>query len=206
MITLTQLITYPARPKQGGWFPTALAAGAYEDLDAWCITDKYNGWRALVHVPTRTMFNRWGQRLTIAREFEPALRELEWCPLEWLDCEALERRHDVGKGTLIVLDWITEECADFEQRTDTLSEYFGGLPWELDQVKRDTVYRAPSYRFPTRAAATAHWENLQVQNATLTAPFYEGFVLKKANSMYPIQRHSAESECPNWVKHRFTTK
>ena len=26
---------------------------------------KYNGWRALVHAPSRTMFNRYGERLTV---------------------------------------------------------------------------------------------------------------------------------------------
>ena len=42
----------------------------------WHYEPKYNGWRALVHAPTGTMFNRYGQRLTIQREFSAALAAL----------------------------------------------------------------------------------------------------------------------------------
>jgi len=61
-------ITYPARPINGGPLDKAHAKHG-----EWFYEPKYNGWRALVHVPTGTMFNRHGQRLSIQQEFAKAL-------------------------------------------------------------------------------------------------------------------------------------
>src|SRR5437762_1954140 len=96
--------TYPARPINGG--PLDKAPPKFGE---WYYEPKYNGWRALVHVPTGTMFNRKGERLSIQKEFTGAIEELQEinhqvCRIEWLDCEALERRHNIGRGMLIVLD------------------------------------------------------------------------------------------------------
>ena len=100
--------TYPARPINGGpleWAPPKPGA--------WCYEPKYNGWRALVHAPTGAMFNRRGQPLSIAAEFGRALKRLRAAALivdgravEWFDCEALDRRHGLGRGTLLVFDYI----------------------------------------------------------------------------------------------------
>jgi ATP-dependent DNA ligase len=64
-------LTYPARPVNGGHLKHAL-----RKVGDWSYEPKYNGWRAVVHVPTSTMWNRHGERLTIAREFAPALATL----------------------------------------------------------------------------------------------------------------------------------
>jgi hypothetical protein len=56
--------TYPARPLNGGPLDRALSKSG-----PWHYEPKYNGWRALVHAPTGTMFNRHGQRLSIEKEF-----------------------------------------------------------------------------------------------------------------------------------------
>ena len=63
--------TYPARPLNGGPLERALPKPGQ-----WHYEPKYNGWRALVHAPSGTMFNRYGQRLTIQREFATALAAL----------------------------------------------------------------------------------------------------------------------------------
>jgi hypothetical protein len=60
--------TYPARPLNGGPLERALPRPGH-----WHYEPKCNGWRALVHAPTGTMFNRYGHRLTIQREFSTAL-------------------------------------------------------------------------------------------------------------------------------------
>jgi hypothetical protein len=39
----------------------------------------------------------------------------------------------------------------------------------------------------------------------LGSPFYEGVVMKRANSPYPIQLRSDSEEFRGWVKHRFLT-
>lgn len=92
-------ITFPARPVNGGSLESASPK-----IGEWIYEAKYNGWRALVHAPSGTMFNRQGWELAIADEFKEALELLKASDFEWLDCEALERRNKIGRGTLIVLD------------------------------------------------------------------------------------------------------
>src|SRR6266478_1278574 len=60
------------------------------------------------------MFNRRGQRLSIAGLFGGALKHLRTVqllsggvPVEWFDCEALCRRHRLGQATLLVFDYIS---------------------------------------------------------------------------------------------------
>src|SRR5580698_3397222 len=91
---------YPARPVNGGPLDKALPKSG-----DWTLEGKYNGWRAWVHNPTGAMFNRRLEPLTIRREFEPALEKLYQLPWEWSDVEALERRHNFGRGSLILLDY-----------------------------------------------------------------------------------------------------
>ena len=77
----------------------------------WYAEPKLNGWRALIHTPTGTMWNRHGALLTIAECFRPALAALAKLAsrgIVWADCEALERRHNLGRGTLVVLDAVPE--------------------------------------------------------------------------------------------------
>ncbi len=98
------LISYPARPLQGGKLDRAP-----KKTGLWYAQPKYNGWRALVHCPSGAMWNRHGGRLSIAHEFDAVLRELQKLAeagLIWADCEAMERRHNVGRRSLIVLDLI----------------------------------------------------------------------------------------------------
>ena len=66
------------------------------------------------------MWNRHGTLLTIADCFRPALAALAKLAsrgLVWADCEALERRHNLGRGTLVVLDVVPESgTPTYEQR------------------------------------------------------------------------------------------
>src|SRR5258707_798280 len=101
--------TYLARPINGGGLE--LAPPKPGD---WFYEPKYNGWRALVHAPTGSMFNRYGEPLSIAAEFGRALKHLRGLELmagdiaiEWFDCEALDRRHALGRGTLLAFDYVT---------------------------------------------------------------------------------------------------
>src|SRR5713101_1017213 len=98
--------TYPARPINGGSLERALPKPGH-----WYYEPKYNGWRALVHAPTGTMFNRRGQPLSIAGLFSCALERLRTVrlqsggvPVEWFDCEALpggyNRTMQAGYGSL----------------------------------------------------------------------------------------------------------
>src|SRR5436190_8178661 len=113
------LITYPARPIQGGRLELAPPKRGL-----WYAEPKLNGWRALIHTPSGTMWNRHGTLLTIADCFRPALAKLARLSsrgLVWADCEALERRHNLGRGTLVVLDLVPESGAPtYQQRRHLL--------------------------------------------------------------------------------------
>src|SRR5256885_7859769 len=86
-MTAPSLLTYPARPIQGGRLelaPPKRGLGYAEP--------KLNGWRGLIHTPTGAMWNRHGALLTIAKCFRPALGALAKLAsrgLVWADCEAL---------------------------------------------------------------------------------------------------------------------
>ena len=65
------LIMYPARPIQDGRLELAPPKRGL-----WYVEPKMSGWRALIHTPTGTMWNRHGALLTIADCFRPALARL----------------------------------------------------------------------------------------------------------------------------------
>ena len=90
---------FPPRPVNGGPLDKALPKSG-----DWTMEGKYNGWYAWVHTPTRAMFNRKNEPLSIAHEFKAALDTACRLPFEWLNVEALERRHKIGQGSLILLD------------------------------------------------------------------------------------------------------
>lgn len=181
--------TYPARPINGGPLPKApLKSGN------WFYEPKYNGWRALVHVPTGTMFNRKGEKLSIAGEFSAALRKLrtflpDGHPIEWLDCEALERRHQMGRGSLFVLDFIPPKDeamfhdpdaspmffglhpeSDYDRRRQILTSIFGdSFTWADDKClarvpATDQIYLTPSIK---ACNALPLWNELTQANAIL---------------------------------------
>lgn len=88
--------------------------------------------------------------LTIADYVRPALTALAKLTagsLVWVDCEALERRHNLGRGTLVVLDAVPEI---------------------------DTPHRSS-----------------------------RRLVMKRVDSIYPVQRRSATEGFHGWCKRRF---
>jgi hypothetical protein len=190
----TSAITYPARPVQGGRLDLAPPK-----FGEWCYSPKYNGWRVLIHVPTLTCFNRKGERLSIADEFKEALGQLRHV-LTWLDCEALERRHQIGQGSLVILDWVSAYTPHLA-RMNLLEHYWSVAPLDPLKFEADSVYLAPHWFAPS---APELWQELQSLNAAAgNVPFYEGVVAKRADSTYPIQLDSPDKEFTGWVKHRF---
>ena len=123
-MTAPTLLTFPARPIQGGRLELAPPKRGL-----WFAEPKLNGWRALIHTPTGTMWNRHRSLLTIADCSRPALAALAKLGnsgLVWTDCEALERRHNLGRGTLVVLDVSLESrTPTYEQRRDAHADECG---------------------------------------------------------------------------------
>jgi len=190
-------LTYPARPINGG--PLEQAP---QKSSVWLYEPKYNGWRTLIHVPSETMFNRKLEKLSIAHEFRTALSKLQKIvspELEWLDCEALERRHGRGRGSVIVLDCPSLAGLDYERRRDCLEKVIPQTPVDPNQLGCDEILLPPN-RFDDIHKT---WNVLRQLNVQTNCEFYEGLVAKRADSIYPIQLRSPQQEFPFWVKHRW---
>jgi hypothetical protein len=211
MITDLKPPTYPGRPRNGGPLDLALKAGQYHSANGdmgskgwWervTFQPKYNGWRAMVHAPTGRMWNRYNHEFTsmttVKQHFTEALAQLKEAPFEWLDVEALERRHDLGVGSLIVLDWVTPNVS--QQDRHTMLELY--LPDA--QVGSERKLKAGCYLVTEHASDID--ETLKAKNEALDCVFYEGVVSKQIKSEYPMQLNGPEVTTPAWVKHRFTT-
>lgn len=205
-MTPPPLLTFPARPIQGGRLELAPPKRG-----RWYAEPKLNGWRAIIHTPTGTMWNRHSSLLTIADCFRPALAALARLAshsLVWADCEALERRHNLGRGTLVVLDVIPESATpSYEQRRAILASLLPCDPvFDGDTsrpVPSGAVVLTPTRRADSHANALAYYQRLRAANRVLGCDFFEGVVMKRADSAYPVQLRSATEEFRGWVKHRF---
>ncbi len=200
-----QPITFPARPLNGGRFGLITK----KPIHLWSF--KVNGWRTLVHTPTGTMFNRHGQQLSIAPEFAIALAKLSRCNIEWLDCEAFERRHDLGRGSLVVLDAVLPNLTASERWHQVISE---SSRWNWPMLELETkpeenrVYLIRQMAMSDashsgKLSLGSYWARMQALNREWGVEFYEGLVAKHADSLYPIQLRSSDAECPFWIKHRW---
>lgn len=190
---MTTIPTFPARPVNGGRLDLAPPKRG-----RWFVEPKYNGWRTLVHAPTGTMFNRHGERLTIDEEFTEALSVLHDTPFEWVDCEALERRHAIGKGSLIVLD-IVQQHGTYTERRAWMEKHFM-VDVDPMLMRNGRVYLAP---YSDMEHAANIWGILKRRNEILGVEFYEGVVMKRADSIYPFQLRNSKEETRDWVKHRW---
>jgi hypothetical protein len=65
------------------------------------------------------------------------------------------------------------------------------------------VVLTPTMRADSHADALAFYQRLREANWALGCDFFEGVVMKRADSSYPVQTRSATEECRGWVKHRF---
>lgn len=199
---MDKIPTYPARPINGG--PLEKARPKH---GVWACEPKVNGWRALVHVASGEMWNRHGEKLSIASEFKPALNQLRSTldaqAFEWADCEALERRHGIGRGTLIVLDVIPTRAfaaTPYSKRRIWLQAVLPHLSVPPLCCQADSLYLIPS---AVSGAAANYYAMLQKQNAEARCEFYEGIVMKRVTAPYPAQLIKPTRETTDWVKHRW---
>ena len=205
-MTAPTLLTFPARPIQGGRLELAPPKRGL-----WYAEPKLNGWRALIHTPSGTMWNRHGTLLTIADCFRPALAALaKLAPrgVVWADCEALERRHNLGRGTLVVLDVVPEsETLSYVERRRVLESLLPSDSVFAGDTSRPVpcgaVVLTPTLRIESHADALAFYQRLRAANRALDCDFFEGVVMKRPDSVYPVQLRSATEEFRGWMKHRF---
>ena len=187
---------------------------------AWNYQPKYNGWRALVHIATGAMFNRKLEPLSISGDFKPALDQLRVTldceAFKWADCEALERRHNIGRGTLVVLDCIPEpkhKSTPLHERQSWLRAVLKEAAWDPCLMLDDTICVPPNVADLDDMVNAPIWDHLQTLNKHASkcakekvefyVEFYEGVVAKRCDSIYPMQLRSPDIETPWWVKHRW---
>jgi len=196
-------VFYPMRPTMGGnTVPIMMFGRGY----IW--EPKYNGWRMLVNVRTGVCYNRRGKESSVGDEFKKAI---EWLMIRfgnygWLDCEALARRHDQAKGTLIVFDAPNLADQPYPARVDGLKA-IPVLPVDqpLDpKFVNSPVFRPPQYE--THQGVSYIWRYMQAANVEMECDFYEGLVAKKIGSRYHKEYNSSSRESPDWVKFRFRTE
>jgi len=186
---------YPARPIPGGRFdPCLLPLG---DRRYEC---KANGWRSLVRNGSRAMFNRYLEPLSITEEFVEALTLLEdaYPDEPWIDVEAMDRRHGLLRGALLVLDLPCQRGTYLQRRAiiETATPTLPYLPVGNDG--RHKLYHLPSFKQDQAATMYAAYQDA---NELLGVPLYEGLVSKKADSLYP--QDSKQKDYPGWIKYRF---
>lgn len=191
--------TFPARPINGG--PLDRARPKNGD---WWAEPKYNGWRVLVHAPSRACWNREGKPLSIESAFADSLLKLaevaDATDIAWFDCEGLERRHKIGQGSLVVLDAIILPGRPiYSERRRMLEAAIPLHRWD-ESIPANSLRLVDT---KDSAIAPELWEKLKGFNADHGAEFYEGIVMKRLTSHYPIQIRSPREEFAGWMKHRW---
>jgi hypothetical protein len=204
-VTSAPRFIFPARPINGG--PLDKARPKY-GTNLW--EPKLNGWRSPIHAPSRTMWNRHGDLLTIAAEFDEALDRLanlsEQSGIDLWDCEALERRHGIGRGSLYVLDWIPLDVGSsptLSQRSALLDEHLGRLPYDA-RPHEGGIYRPDAV--PGDLTTWAELQRISREwnpGGNPANDFYEGLVAKRLDSPYPLHHTNAAQTFPQWMKHRW---
>jgi len=196
--------SYPARPINGGHLELAPPKAGQ-----WHYEPKYNGWRALVHAPTGLMFNRYAQPLSIAAEFGSTLKALRETVLvangstiEWFDCEALDRRHALGRGTLLVFDFIAPEMTGepWLKRKELLAQVL--VEHDYQQVPLPGIVYGVGAYDPVQINPHELYRQLRQLNIGWGCQFYEGLLAKRITDAYPRQLRSPHQEFVGWVKHR----
>jgi hypothetical protein len=149
----------------------------------WYVEPKLNGWRAIIHTPTGTMWNRHGALLMIADCFRPALVALTKLAdrgLVWADCEALERRHNLGRGTLVVLDVVPVSSAPtYIQRRAMLGRLiprnaaFAGDT--ACSIPINAICLAPNFRPEDHTDALLFYNRLRAAHRSLGCDLFEGW-------------------------------
>jgi hypothetical protein len=81
-------------------------------------------------------------------------------------------------------------------------------PRAKDAAWRDFIGSAsppdfPLLSIPPHVFPEAAWKDLPQLNVRFGCEFYEGLVAKRADSVYPIQLRSPDTETTGWVKHRW---
>jgi hypothetical protein len=202
-------ICLPPAPLNGGPL-----ADAVEKVGEWVWQPKVDDWRAVLHVPSSTLWNQYGEPSSITGKFSVALASnfmtaAGMYGLEWLDVGLMENRHDLMRGCIIVLDWMVRE-EPFRARRAYLERFFPKLPIDTSRLLaetggqvRNSVYLISQWdNVENRADALKREAWLKTENEIIGHKFYEGLVAKRADSLYTFGQRPKQ-KVADWIKHRF---
>jgi GNAT superfamily N-acetyltransferase len=197
-----KLICLPPAPMNGGPLDTAPVK-----VGEWGWGPKVDDRRVVVHAPSRTVWNQYGQLSVAMRDLDKFETALNWLqansPFDWLDAGLMEYRHDMMRGSIVVFDLI-DGTTPFDRRQWALSNVFDELPWATHitgNAGDNRVFVVP--QFIGEAQGRALYKALREQNDKLGRKFYEGVVAKRLDSLYPTHNSKPKTETAAWMKHRF---
>jgi hypothetical protein len=208
-------VPYPIKPV---CLPPAPANGgplesAPPKIGEWVWQPKIDDRRVVIHCPSRTVWNQYGELSIAMRDggkFQKALGIIceqmkRYALSEWLDAGLMEYRHDMMRGCIIVFDLI--QATDYYCRRDQLNAMFPVLPDDMATALatdggqiRDQVYLINDFTYFEEPLKLQ--ENLKAQNARIGHKFYEGLVAKQVKAPYPYSQ-AVKNTTPYWIKHRF---
>lgn len=208
-------ITYPAAPRNGGPVFRQPLRGE------WDVMPKYNEWRGLAHVKSRTV---WNNNLELSTMQIPHFWEYaEKTPFQWLDIGMFGKRCKELPldGAVAVFDWVpVSPAADtqWKVRHELITKWFNTLP--LDQVpKPGQIFTPEILRVTPRRFGACDQSNGKVGGdmPSLVEAYarglkewskdkfdlVEGIILKRTDSRYPIQLVGPKRKTDDWIKHRW---
>ena len=116
--------------------------------------------------------------------------------------------HEAGEVHGVVVDVVPESgTPSYEQKRALLESLvatdavFSGDTSRV--VPCGAVVLTPPIRADSHVEALAYYQRLREANRALGCAFFEGVVMKRADSLYPVQVRSGTEEFRGWVKHRF---
>jgi hypothetical protein len=200
-------ICLPPAPLNGGPLDTAPPK-----VGEWVWQPKVDDRRVIIHAPSRSVWNQYGRLSVAMRDFDKfsvALAQLSQdaalCGMEWLDAGLMEYRHDLMRGCIIILDWITDE--PFLRRRAALRNLAPVLPFDVSRLLketggqiRDSIYLISQWDNGRDPLKLYEW--LKQENGFIGHKFYEGLVAKRVDGPYPMAQRP-KTETPHWIKHRF---
>lgn len=191
------LISYPARPVNGGRLEDAPPK-----VGPWVYQPKIDDWRAIAHAPTRRIWNRHGQPMSISDDLADVLEILRHSSFDWLDIGVMERRNQLLRNSIVVFDTLDMPSFDHQQRRAHLEIAFEFLPLAFELARRKTDTQNQVF-LVNQFNPLDLWDLLQDENRQAGSAFYEGIVAKRTDKPYPIQLLSPNKETPWMIKHRF---
>jgi hypothetical protein len=163
----------------------------------------------MIHAPSGCVWNRHGEWSTLAPELTKPIRLMRDAGVVWAHCEVLGRRHEIAKGSIVILDTILEgrpEATWMERRTHMVCELnLPTQPLEPEEFEEKTIYLVATRMFDGKNDLMEFWDQIKSLAGDVKPEnqFYEGLVAWRTDRPYPIQTRSPGEECPAVMKHRW---